>query len=111
MLAFATNLHRTYVSICGIIGYKNNQLREIGGLNMIRCLKTSFRANKETIDRLFQYNQVSGKVWNRCLELAKKHHLKMGKWITKSELQKSTKGVYPIHSQSVQAVCHKYLFA
>ena len=38
---------------------------------MIRCMKTSFRANKETIDRLFQCNRVSGEVWNRCLELAK----------------------------------------
>lgn len=78
---------------------------------MIRCLKTAFRTNKKTIDQLFQCNQVSGEVWNHCLELAKEHHLKTGKWISKSTLQKGTKGIYPIHSQSVQAVCHKYLFA
>ncbi|MCG7333652.1 transposase, partial [Sporosarcina sp. ACRSM] len=78
---------------------------------MIRCMKTSFRASKETIDRLFECNRVSGEVWNRCLDLAKETHLKTGKWITKSELQKGTKGTFPIHSQSVQAVCHKYLFA
>ena len=78
---------------------------------MIRCMKTSFRANKQTIDQLFECNRISGEVWNRCLELAKETHLKTGKWITKSELQKGTKGIFPIHSQSVQAVCHKYLFA
>ena len=78
---------------------------------MIRCMKTSFRASNETIDRLFECNRVSGEVWNRCLELAKETHLKTGKWITKSALQKGTKGIFPIHSQSVQAVCHKYLFA
>ena len=78
---------------------------------MIRCMKTPFRANKETIDRLFECNRVSGEVWNRCLELAKETHLQTGKWITKSALQKATKGIFPIHSQSVQAVCHKYLFA
>jgi len=91
MLALDTNLYRTSVSIYGIIGCKNNQLHGIGGMNMIRCLKTTFRTNKETIDRLFQCNQVSGEVWNRCLELAKEHHLKMGKWVTKSELQKKYK--------------------
>ena len=78
---------------------------------MIRCMKTPFQASKATIDRLFECNRVSGEVWNRCLELAKETHLKTGKWITKSALQKGTKGIYPIHSQSVQAVCHKYLFA
>ncbi len=74
-------------------------------------MKISFRAHKETIDRLFLCNRVSGEVWNQCLELSKETHLKTGKWITKSELQKQTKGMFPIHSQSVQAVCHKYLFA
>ncbi|GIN71560.1 transposase [Bacillus sp. J14TS2] len=78
---------------------------------MIRCMKTPFRASKETIDHLFQCNRISGEVWNRCLELAKEAHLKTGKWITKSALQKGTKGIFPLHSQSVQAVCHKYLFA
>src|SRR5699024_8556588 len=34
-----------------------------------------------------------------------------GEWVTKSELQKATKGLYPIHSQSIQAVCHKYIHA
>ncbi|RST57264.1 transposase, partial [Siminovitchia terrae] len=78
---------------------------------MLRCMKTLFRASKETIDRLFECNRVSGEVWNFCLALAKETHLKTGKWITKSELQKRSKGIFPIHSQSVQAVCHKYLFA
>ncbi|MFC0299159.1 hypothetical protein [Geobacillus jurassicus] len=43
--------------------------------------------------------------------LAKEHHLKTGKWITKTELQKATKGRFPIHGQSIQAVVHKYIFA
>ncbi|WP_102177574.1 RNA-guided endonuclease InsQ/TnpB family protein, partial [Fischerella thermalis] len=34
-----------------------------------------------------------------------------GKWMSKSELQKATKGRFHLHSQSIQAVCHKYLFA
>ena len=55
---------------------------------MIRCLKTTFYASHETIDRLFDCNRVSGEVWNHCLALAKEKHVKTGEWVTKSELQK-----------------------
>lgn len=78
---------------------------------MICCLKTSFYASRETLDQLFACNRVSAEVWNRCLEVSKETHLKTGKWVTKSELQKATKGIFRLHSQSVQAVCHKYIHA
>ena len=78
---------------------------------MIRCMKISFRASQETINRLFECNRVSADVWNHCLILAKETHLATGKWVTQSQLQKGTKGKFSIHSQSIQAVCHKYIFA
>lgn len=78
---------------------------------LLRCLKTNFIANRATIDMLFECNRISGEVWNRCLELAKEKHVTTGKWISKSELQSATKGLFPIHSQSIQAVCQKYLFS
>ena len=74
-------------------------------------MKISFRANKDMIDCLFQCNQVAGEVQNSCLELAKEHHLKTEKWIAKSALQKCTKEIFSIQSQSVQVVCHNSLFA
>ncbi|MGJ3221005.1 hypothetical protein [Geobacillus thermoleovorans] len=52
---------------------------------MYRTLKTRFRAKKEVIDKLFECNRISAEVWNECLRLAKEHHLKTGKWITKTE--------------------------
>jgi putative transposase len=76
-----------------------------------RCAKVDFYASKEAINRLFECNRISAKVWNRCLELSKEKHLQTGKWISKNELQKQTKGKFSIHSQSIQAVCHKYIFA
>ncbi len=67
--------------------------------------------NSFDLERLFACNRASAHVWNDCLEIAKQYHVKRGKWITKTELQKATKGNYPLHSQSIQAVCHKYLWS
>ena len=79
---------------------------------MIRCMKTSFLASKDNIHKLFECNRISGQIWNDCLEVAKEYSLSNdGKWIGKSDLQAALKGQYPMHSQSVQAVCHKYLFS
>ncbi|WP_261800526.1 transposase [Paenibacillus sp. PAMC21692] len=63
------------------------------------------------MDRLFACNRESARVWNECLQLSKEHYTTHGKWITRSELQKQTKGRFHLHSQSIQSVCHKYLFA
>ncbi|MFM9282047.1 transposase [Paenibacillus jiagnxiensis] len=79
---------------------------------MIRCVKTTFQASKADLDRLFACNRVSAEIWNQCLSIAKNHSLLHdGKWIGKTELQAALKNQFPLHSQSVQAVCHKYLFA
>jgi putative transposase len=45
------------------------------------------------------------------LKIAKEYYKQHGKWMSKTELQKLTKGKYPIHSQSIQAVVHKYIWA
>jgi putative transposase len=78
---------------------------------MLRGQKVFFRASKADWDRLYTCNRESARVWNECLRLAKEHFLQHGCWITKSELQKQTKRKFHLHSQSIQAVCHKYLFA
>ena len=69
---------------------------------MIRCLKTEFFTTKSNLDRLFECNRISAEIYNGCLKIAKEYSLaNNGKWIGKTHL----------HSQSVQAVCHKYLFS
>jgi putative transposase len=78
---------------------------------MIRAKKVTFQTSKENVDRLFACNRESALVWNHCLALSRQSYQDKGEWITKSELQKATKGKYHLHSQSIQAVCHKYLFA
>lgn len=79
---------------------------------MIRCVKTAFQTSKADLERLFACNRISADIWNQCLILAKNYSLEHnGKWIGKTELQAALKNQYPLHSQSVQAVCHKYLFA
>ena len=79
---------------------------------MIRVIKTNFSATKETIDLLFACNRISAQIWNESLRIAKEYALtNNGDWINQTELQKQLKNRYPLHSQSVQAVAHKYLFA
>ncbi|AHM56978.1 transposase GSA [Peptoclostridium acidaminophilum DSM 3953] len=79
---------------------------------MIRCHKTDFYSTKSDLDRLFACNRISAEIWNACLAVSKDYSLENGgKWIGKSQLQAEMKGKFPLHSQSVQAVCHKYLFA
>jgi len=78
---------------------------------MLRAKKIDFKACSSEIDRLFACNRESASVWNQCLQISKQHHVEHGKWISKSDLQKATKRRFHLHSQSIQAVCHKYLFA
>ncbi|MCB8815340.1 hypothetical protein [Desulfosporosinus shakirovi] len=78
---------------------------------IIRVLKTNFYATKDNIDRLFACNRTSAQVWNDCLGLAKEHFQQTGLWIDQGMLHLATKGQYPIHSQSIQAIYEKYLDA
>lgn len=79
---------------------------------MIRCIKTTFQTSKTDLERLFECNRISAEVWNRCLILAKNYSLQHeGKWIGQTKLQAALKNQFLLHSQSVQVVCHKYLFA
>lgn len=70
-----------------------------------------FQASKLNVDRLFACNRESARVWNTCLQLSKEYYTEHQKWISQSNIQKQTKGRFHLHSQSIQAVCHKYLFA
>ncbi|WP_144935113.1 RNA-guided endonuclease TnpB family protein [Paenibacillus sp. 32O-W] len=78
---------------------------------MIRAQIVRFHASKRDIERLYACNRESARVWNMCLQLAKNYHSEHRKWISQSALQKQTKRQFHLHSQSIQAVCHKYLFA
>lgn len=83
----------------------------LGGGNMYRTLKTPFRASHTTIQQLFDIRRLSGTIWNDCVELARYYYRLGNKWITQTELQKELKRLYPLHSQTIQAVAHKFLAA
>ena len=78
----------------------------------IKVLKTTFLASKEAVDQLFACNRISALIWNDVLQISKAFSLANdGKWAGKSYLQEQTKNRYPLHSQSVQSVVHRYFFA
>ncbi|CDX00547.1 hypothetical protein SDC9_09234 [bioreactor metagenome] len=78
---------------------------------IIRVYKLNFRTSRDNLNRLYACNRVSAQIWNQCLELAKDHYKKTNTWLNRKELHLATKGLYPIHSQSIQAVYEKYLNA
>lgn len=78
---------------------------------MIKACKIKFHATKQVINKLFKCNRISGQIWNDTLALARDYNKQHGKWITRNELHRASKGKYPIHSQSIQAVYEKYLQA
>lgn len=82
-----------------------------GGDTVIKCLKTEFYTGKSDLNRLFECNRISASIWNECLNISKEYFKTNNKWINQTELQKAVKNNFPMHSQSVQAVVHKYLFA
>ena len=78
---------------------------------MYRTLKVPFRASKHTIQTLFDIRRLCGVIWNDCVQIARYYYRLSGKWITQTDLQKELKGLYPLHSQTIQAVAHKFLAA
>jgi putative transposase len=78
---------------------------------ILKCKKIKFRASKSDINSLFDCNRESAKVWNDCLVHARNYRKENGKIINRTQLQQATKRNYKLHSQSIQAVTHKYLFA
>lgn len=72
---------------------------------MKRAIKSNFKCSREDLNRLFACNRISALVWNKILELQRE------KFRSKSDLQKALKDLYPINSQSVQAVADKYCAA
>ena len=78
---------------------------------MYRTLKTAFSANRQTLQHLFDIRRMCGTIWNDCVQLARYYDRIHGSWINQSDLQSELKGLYPLHSQTVQAVCHKFLHA
>ena len=78
---------------------------------MYRTLKIPFHASHTSIQQLFDIRRLSGTIWNDCVELARYYYRLGNKWITQTELQKELKRLYPLHSQTIQAVAHKFLAA
>lgn len=79
---------------------------------MIHCLKADFKTSKKNLDKLFACNRISAMIWNKCLQLSKEYReANEGKWISLDGIQKYTKGVYPLHSQSVQSVPERYCWS
>lgn len=77
---------------------------------MILTKEESIKVSGKDAQRLKSARMACAAVWNDCVALAKAYRLANdGQWISKSELEKATKGgKYQLHSQSIQAVVTDY---
>ena len=79
---------------------------------MYRTLKMPFRASSRYYSKAYlKSDECVVLIWNDCVQLARYYYRLSGKWITQTDLQKELKGLYPLHSQTIQAVAHKFLAA
>jgi putative transposase len=54
--------------------------------------------------RLKEIQQEAARCWNDILGIAKGHYDAGNGWISKGDLQKTLKGNYRLHSQTIQAL-------
>ncbi|BCL79477.1 transposase [Ktedonobacteria bacterium brp13] len=59
--------------------------------------------------RLRAAQQEAARIWNRCMELHRDARLQHEPWPGRDVLQKATKGLFALHSQSIQMVTHAFL--
>ena len=79
---------------------------------MYRTLKAPFRASSTTIQKLFDIRRLCGYHLERlCTNWLVIIIVWVASGSQKHELQKELKRLYPIHSQTIQAVAHKFLAA
>jgi hypothetical protein len=85
-------MEASYQSRSFCLSHENHQKYRKRGEAMLRAKKVYFRASPSDIDRLFACNRESARVWNHCLKLSRQYYHDHHKWISKSALQKATKG-------------------
>jgi putative transposase len=76
---------------------------------MYRGKRTTFKLVNCSIEDLDEINKLSATIWNDIITIANDYRVTTGNWITKTKLQSLTKSKYPCHSQSIQAVVHRYI--
>lgn len=65
--------------------------------------------SRSTQERIRTAQMEAAKAWMLCRDLHRHARENSLKWPGKSDLQKATKGLFALHSQSVQMVCHAFL--
>ena len=65
--------------------------------------------SRSQFSRLKAAQQEAAQVWNLCMETHIQARMAHAKWPGRKELQKSTKGKFALHSQSVQMIVHAFL--
>lgn len=77
---------------------------------MIKTQQAILRVDVKTADRLRFYQQEAANCWNQIVSVNITYYFGThGQWIGKYELQQWVKGWHILHSQTVQALCDKFV--
>lgn len=75
---------------------------------MIKARHAILRLSAADQLRLKETQQEAARCWNDIFAIAKAHYDSGSGWISKGNLQKSLKGSYCLHSQTVQALADRF---
>ena len=75
---------------------------------MIKAHQCVLRLSVKDQLRLKETQQEAARCWNAILDIAKTHYAAGNGWIGKNDLQKTLKGRYRLHSQTVQALTDRF---
>lgn len=79
---------------------------------LYKTICVPIKCSNQDYEYLSSLNRISAEVWNKIIEIEKSYReTNDGKWINRSELQKSTKGIAGLHAKGIQHIVNKYLYA
>jgi len=76
---------------------------------VIKARHAILRVAPEQVALLKEFQEEAARCWNDIVILARDHYAATRTWVSKGDLQRSLKGGYRLHSQTIQALTDKFV--
>ncbi|EQH87551.1 hypothetical protein QMY_3055 [Clostridioides difficile F152] len=75
---------------------------------MIKTHRVKLNLTRTQFELIREKQMESANCWNHIVNLSKEYYFEHKQWIKKNDIQKSIKGKYNLHSQTIQAISDKF---